>query len=304
MKNRSKLSTIERIQITRLVDSSVTSNQGKYQWKTLDCRLSCERHGCAAAVVHDRFIVVAGGEKEHNRCNLSSVDIIDTTTKSKCFVISGPKMNVARSYFKMDVISSRIYAVGGWVYDSYDEEDGPYDMAVGSIEFLDVDDWLKKGHQSATSMSTSTKSWQMDNNLVLRSRRFEHGMVRVGSCLVVVGGSTFDDTLYSVEVLDTQRNIVWDLPELRGYVFGAYNVVAISTGMVRVGSCLVVVGGSTFDDTLYSVEVLDTQRNIVWDLPELRGYVFGAYNVVAISTGIIAIKVWYNENADDPGPIS
>ena len=120
-----------------------------------------------------------------------------------------------------------------------DGEDDPYE--IKSVEYLDADNWLQEG--------TSTKSWQIEENLVLGSPRYNHGMVAVGSCLVVVGGSTFEDPNSSVEVLDTERNIVWKLPELQGYVFGAYNVVAVSTG-------------------------------------------------------IISIQVWYDEDEDDPDPIS
>ena len=215
-RNRRMLSTIERILIEDLVSSSFASNQDHYQWSTLKCRLSVERKGCAAAVVHDRFIVVAGGEFEYEKM-LSTVDIIDTCSSSTCIVVSGPQMNVPRTCFGMAVIGSRIYAVGGGlcaVGDGEDGEDDPYE--IKSVEYLDADNWLQEG--------TSTKSWQIEENLVLGSPRYNHGMVAVGSCLVVVGGSTFEDPNSSVEVLDTERNIVWKLPELQGYVFGAYNI--------------------------------------------------------------------------------
>ena len=54
--------TIERIDIGDLLSSSCSNNETK-KWTTLECRLSSPKEGCAAAVVHDRFIVVAGGEK-------------------------------------------------------------------------------------------------------------------------------------------------------------------------------------------------------------------------------------------------
>ena len=78
--DESTLSTIERINIEDLVSSSVASDRDNQQWKTLDCRLSCDRKGCAAVVVHDRFIIVAGGVGEDDDF-LSSIDIIDTCSK-------------------------------------------------------------------------------------------------------------------------------------------------------------------------------------------------------------------------------
>ena len=244
--DESTLSTIERINIEDLVSSSVASHRDNQQWKTLDCRLSCDRKGCAAVVVHDRFIIVAGGVGEDDDF-LSSIETIDTCSKSQCFVISGPHMNVARSAFGMAVIGSTIYAVGGRrqyepapvvgsVVLDEDEWDwlDDYEPYVSSVEYLDVDDWLKEGPPSATSVSTSTMSWQIHKALSLRTPRCDHGMVRVGSCLVVVGGHKIGDSCHSVEALDTQRNVVWELPEIQGAVGGVYNVVAISSGIILI----------------------------------------------------------------------
>ena len=234
----SSLSTIERIYITDLVYSSFASNTNNYQWTTLECRLSDNRGGCAAAVVQDRFIVVAGGEY---RDVLSSVDIIDTCSQSQCSVISGPPMNVARTCFGMAVVGSRIYVVGGrGVYDDRAEDD-PYYKNLGSVEYLDCDDWLTEGPPISTSMSPSTKSWNIHNDLVLGTPRYNHGMVRVGSCLVVVGGGNSEsafhfskEPLLSAEVLDTQRNFVWELPEMKQGKQDT-SVVAVSTGIVTIG---------------------------------------------------------------------
>ena len=156
-------------------------------------------------------------------------------------------MNVARSAFGMAVIGSTIYAVGGRrqyqplpvvgsvVLDEYEWDWlDDYEPYVSSVEYLDVDDWLKEGPPSATSVSTSTMSWQIHKALSLRTPRCDHGMVRVGSCLVVVGGHKIGDSCHSVEALDTQRNVVWELREIQGAVGGVYNVVAISTGIILI----------------------------------------------------------------------
>ena len=226
------LSSIERIGIRDLVDSSFAINKKNQTWTTLECRLSNETSGCAAAVVHDRFIVVAGGEY---RDIFSSVDIIDTCSKSQCSVISGPPMNVARTCFGMAVVGSRIYIVGGRGVNYGREKHDPCYKNLGSVEYLEFDDWLTEGPPSATPMLPSTKSWKIHKDLVLYSPRFNHGMVRVGSCLVVVGGATSDfDSLLSAEVLDTHDNFVWELPELSIEKQGSC-VVAVTTGIVTMG---------------------------------------------------------------------
>ena len=207
--NEPGLATIERIDITDLFISSFASNQNNHEWTTLECRLSSPRCVCAAVVVHDRFIVVAGGE-----CGgylLSSVDIIDTSSQSQCFVISGPPMNVARSAFGMAVVGSRIDVVGGFGQnDERDENDiGSFFTDLKSVEYLEFDDWLKEKQKDTKSVSPSANSWTIHKDLVLGSPRRAHVVVRMGSCLVVVGG-THNKILYSHagEVLDTQRNIM------------------------------------------------------------------------------------------------
>ena len=72
------------------------------QWTTAKFSLMTGRKGCAAAVVKNRYIVVAGGIScdgyggYGNNSVLSSVEIIDITEESPYAVTSGPSMNVAR----------------------------------------------------------------------------------------------------------------------------------------------------------------------------------------------------------------
>ena len=68
--------------------------------------MSISRAGLAAAVVNNRYIVVAGGY--HSGDYLKTVDIIDTGAKDGHVAISGPPMNVVRYHFRMAVVGNRI----------------------------------------------------------------------------------------------------------------------------------------------------------------------------------------------------
>ena len=166
--------TIERIDVGDLLCPSWSENEIK-KWKTLECRLSSGKYACAAAVVQDRFIVVAGG-KCHSR-DLSSVDIVDTSSESQCIVISGPPLNVDRCYFGMAVVGQRVYAVGGW--------GGIY---LDSVEYLEFEDWRKAGSRNPTisALPFTNKSWKIHQDLVLGTGINMHGVVRMGSCLIAV----------------------------------------------------------------------------------------------------------------------
>ena len=221
------LDTIERISVQDFLCPSGAVNHEK-KWTTLNCRLSSERVGCAAAVVRERFIVVAGG------CPLPSVDILDTSSESQCIILSGPPLNGARTAFGMAVLGQTVYVVGGRGKES--------ERPLGSVEYLEFDDWLKEGPQSGQYLSAETNSWKVHKDLVLGTPRCNHGVVKLGSCLIVVGGDKTgvihllgdpnpeesEEIRRSVEVLDTQRNLVWKLPDKKSF----HNVVALlSTGI-------------------------------------------------------------------------
>ena len=82
----------------------------------------------------------------------------------------------------------------------------------------------------------------MHKDLVLRVC---YSVVRVGSCLVVVGGSgdprvldftgEADDGVRSVEVFDTKRNTVWSLPEFRESQSEFSAAVVVSNEIVVLG---------------------------------------------------------------------
>ena len=205
------LDTIERIHVGDLLHSSSSSSGNSSNgWKIMNCRLTSKRHGCAAVSVSDRFIVVAGGCIFGVETFLSSVDILDTASGNPYSVEYGPSLKECRFDFVMAVVGSRIYAVGGLGTAS----------CLDSVEYLEFDDWLD-APTATSSVALSTKSWTVHKKLILNESRAGLSAVQVGSCLVVAGGC--DDSyksLYAVEVLDTVRNIVWELPDLtvRNYV--------------------------------------------------------------------------------------
>ena len=203
------LDTIERIHVDDLLHSSLSSSSKNSStgWKMLNCRLTSKRLGCAAVAVSDRFIVVAGGCNLSPRKCLSSVDILDTASGNPYSVVPGPSLKIARRDFAMAVVGSRIFAVGGWW--------GPYcDDCLESVEYLEFDDWLD-APTSTPSVALPTKSWTVDKELILNIPRAVFGAVQVGSCLVVAGGRVAGgEGVRSVEVLDTVRNMVWELPDL------------------------------------------------------------------------------------------
>ena len=234
--------TIERIEIQDLLgnssQSSSPTNNKRRGWTTLECRLSKKRYGCSAVVVKERFIVVAGG---FEMSTLASIEILDTaaSTNSASGVVvrAGPPMNVSRAYFRMAVIGSRLYAVGG-----IDNE-----KTVSSVEYLELDDCVVEGPgggpQRSILISPSNKvssiwtnSWRIHEQLALNTPRICFGMVRVGSCLVVVGGRDQQGNgFFSGQVLDTQNNYSWQLPELRWKRDGCTLVAHSTTGIVVIG---------------------------------------------------------------------
>ena len=200
------LDTIERIPVDDLLHSSSSSfGNNTKGWKMLNCRLTSKRLDFAAVAVSDRFIVVAGGCVFRSDNCLSSVDILDTASGNSYSVVSGPSLKEGRSDFVMAVVGSRIFAIGGCgsIY--------PF-CCLESVEYLEFDDRLDP---ATSSVALSTKSWTIHKKLILNKPRAVFSAVQVGSCLVVAGGfgDRYED-VHSVEVLDTVRNMVWELPGL------------------------------------------------------------------------------------------
>ena len=191
--DRKKLDTIERIDVEDLLQ--VPSSNNSKKWTTLNCRLSTERDDSpGAAAVHNRFIVVAGGQNSAWEV-LSSVDIIDTTMKDQHTVIAGPSLSVPRCFCGMAAIGSCLYVVGGG--------SNKKNELLDSVEYLEF-----TCSENASSLFPSTSSWTIHETLVLPEPLSVNAVAKVGKCMIVAG--TEDNVL--VQVLDTQRNVVWSLP--------------------------------------------------------------------------------------------
>ena len=188
----SDLNCMERIDANDLLRSSLTTTTThESSWTALTCRLSTHRFGCCAVAVHNRYIVVMGGH--NNDGYLSSVDIIDTNNHT---VTAGPSMTVPRQFCASAVIGHRIFVVGG------QNDDGHLD----SVEYLDFAEERKD--DTLSTVIPFSSSWITHSELRLSELRGSCAMVAVGSCLVVAGGQGHS----TVEVLDTRRNRVWNLP--------------------------------------------------------------------------------------------
>ena len=217
------LDSIERIHVWELFQHlSSSSAINANGWRMLNCRLSTKREGCAAAVVHDRFIVVAGGWGCGGNNSLSSVDILDTASGDGCTVTSGPSLGKPRSYFGMAVIRQRIYAVGGC--NSWD--------ALSSVEYLEFDDLSDDTANSSESVFPMSKSWMIHKELILKFPALHTAVVQVGSCLVVAGGKAGNNA--TVEVLDATKHMCWQLPNLKESEHGC-SMVSLLNGIVVIG---------------------------------------------------------------------
>ena len=223
--NERILNCIEKSDANDLLQSSLTtSTTHERHWTTLTCRLSTGRYGCCTVAVHNRYIVVMGGR--YWRQTLASVDILDTTNHT---LISGPSMTAPRAWCASAVVGHRIFVVGGRNDDN----------VLDSVEYLDdaMDETL------ATVISFSS-AWTTHPELVLPNpRAYSCAMVAVGSCLIVAGGRR-----QTVEVLDTHRNRVWNLPPLGNN--------RIDCTLVTVANQVAVIGGG-FNSTCATLPILD-----------------------------------------------
>ena len=211
------LDSIERIDTNDLLQSSMTtSNSKKTQWTPLNLRLSDHRYACCAVAVNNRYIVVMGGTYDRMGNfsfgqKLSSVDIIDVSNHT---VTMGPSMDVPRLYGASAVVGHRIFVVGG-------QND---DQRHCSLEYLE----FAKPETASTDISFSS-AWTTCPDLVLSNARRSCAVVAVGSCLVVTGGSR-----RTMEVLDTDRNRVWNLPQL-GNFYGYGSMVTVANQVAVIG---------------------------------------------------------------------
>ena len=251
--NYTTLDTIESIQVSSLLETMETSTmtrQNNNQWTRLQCRLSSPRLHCPAVVVQNRYVVILGGHTGRGE-DLSSVDIMDTApphnnnnnSNGEPTIVAGPSMNSTRSYFGAAVMDNRIFVVGGYVNS---EESTLVESLLFQHQPQDKDHTNSNNNVTCTFANSA---WKMEPHMSLSSPRLFHAVAKVGSCLVVAGGSCNNHgswTYTSVEVLDVQRGIVWSLPNL---------TIPRPSGcsMVTLSDCILVLGG---DDSEDSVECL------------------------------------------------
>ena len=216
--NGAPLDCIEQIDANYFLQSSLTTTTTQdSHWTTLNCRLSTPRWGCGAVAVHNRYIVVLGGQTRLQ--TMSSVDIIDT---SNHIVTAGPSMNIPRRLCTSAVIGHRIFVVGG-----HKEH-----RRLDTVEYLDYatlcgNDETKK--EIGSTFISFSSTWITHPDLVLSKPRGWCGMVAVGSCLVLAGGRSL-----TVEVLDTLRNRVWNLRP-SGYPYAGCSMVAVANQVAVIG---------------------------------------------------------------------
>ena len=242
------LDTVERIGLLNLISSASTKSTFRdngdtpeKKWETLKCRLSTPRRNCSAVVVRNRYILVAGGLGRLNY-TMSSVDIIDTATSTDeaseqpCCIFSGPPLTVPRESFGMEIIGQRVYVVGGF--------------RLYSVEYLDLNDFDPSTTDKKNTSSFkfwSGLSWTKHKHLKLSEYRWDHGTVRVGSCLVVSGGTFLKDGHFPgiIEILDVKRNKVWNLPHPSRFLDYNHRIIALSNGIVYIGgrAGIVYIGG-------------------------------------------------------------
>ena len=216
---------IEKIDVMDL-----TRNTSRQQWTNAKYSLiDPEREGCAATVVNNRYIVVAGGKgyvyDSCKRSVLSSVEIIDTINESPYAVIYGPSMKIPRQSFGMEVIGPRVYVIGG-----FDERD-----VLDSVEYLEFSETPSDHSGSARSVFQASFQWKMQHKLALSFSRSKHSVTRLGHCLIVGGGEGIMGRSMPVEVLNTEGDTVWNLPVLSANRFYC-SLVATANGIVLLGA--------------------------------------------------------------------
>ena len=256
--NYTTLDTIESIQVSSLVETMETSTmtrQNNNQWTRLQCHLSSPRKSCAAVVVHNRYIVITGGNAGM-RQELSSVDIMDTAPphnnnhNGEPTIVAGPSMNWTRSYFGAAVVDNQIFVVAG---DVNSQRSTSVESLLFQEQPQDKDYTNSNGNVSCTFLNSS---WKMEPHLSLSSPRNFHAVAKVGSCLVVAGGNCHNrgSCTDSVEVLDVQRGVVWSLP---------YLTIAREYGcsMVTLSDCLLVLGGEYSEDCVESLALSVSRKH-------------------------------------------
>ena len=173
-------------------------------WTLLNCRLTEQRWDAASAVLHDRFLILVGGN------TTSSMDILDTWVSSSqlIVVVPGPSMTIPRRCFGTAVVrhSHTLWVVGG-------RQCAPVVQNVQSlesIEFASLERLMEYEEQNKNMVSSSSSS----SGPTIRMRS-------AASLLFTTDATTTSDTfvmpssLSTVQVVDTQRRVVYPIVALQ-----------------------------------------------------------------------------------------
>jgi len=194
------------------------------QWIVSSVTLSSPKRGCTA-VAAGSYLYVMGGKTDVVGSCLERVDVIDTVGRK---LHKGPSLLARRFGCASAIVRNTIYVVGG------------QDCAGKSLDTIES---LHVGGGKA--------SWQ-SCPFTLSTPRLYPAVTKVSQCLVVIGGKCdASKELACVEVVDTQRNVVWNMAPLRQ---ARYACTAITLRNSRV----VVIGGySSITGVFSSMEVLN-----------------------------------------------
>ena len=224
--NSRYLDTIEYIRVADLLEMSVDSQRNN--WMTLDGRLSSKRSGLRAAVVRNRYIVIAGGKSPGD--SLSTVELIDTEAEGEPALTSGPSLNNGRWKHGIAVSGNRVYVVGGYSAAN----------TTSSMEFLEFSmEYFEFSTNEIEGDVTFSSSWTVDQTPAFVEPRRNHAILGLGSSLLVAGGSDNSGSLKSVRVLDKKASVAWNLPDTA--------TTRYECTMVGTSNGIVVIGGSKLD---------------------------------------------------------
>ena len=176
------------------------------------------------------------GGSQQGQGIVNSVLLLNLTESNKQWR-EGPSMNKRRSGHTAVVCSGGVYVMGG-------EMTGFSSLAC--MERIDVNDLLRS---SITTNNANESHW---TTLICRlsSQRYWCGAVAVQDrYIVVMGGSTDQDYLSSVDIIDTKNHTVTAAPSM--------NAPRVLCASAVIGHRIFVVGGHNKRGALDSVEYID-----------------------------------------------
>lgn len=212
------------------------------KWVTLEQRLSCGRSGCDAVAVGNVIHIIGGYDGESA---LSSVEVFNTITER--FYQDQPSMRSVRWGSGAALVGNKIWVVGGWNQD---------ETTLNTIEYLNVN--LDTGMPAG--------QWTMSTTNMTEERNYP-AVAAVGHCLVIIGGDDDDDNdLSSAEVLDTERDVGWMLPDMSVPRFSCAAVTLGGTTVVALGGW----GNEDATDSVESITLIEFKGGLLFHLSESK----------------------------------